>query len=545
MQIIKSLLLPLLLLMFFIGHTQIINQIAPISRNISGNVSPGYIFITQSSLNPTDTYPSALCIMDADGKPVFFKACSDQTYAPYVRKLIGDFKLQSSGKLSYAFQTITGGIGLYLLDSNFTLIDSIQCVNDVANDGHDFLHLPDGSYHLLGNEFRVMDLNEIVTDEGITGSENATVAGNVVQRFDAQKNLQFEWRSLDHFEISDVYSYYFTNPDYLDFSHCNSIEIDDDGNYLLSFRHLNEVTKIDSSSGAIIWRLGGKQNQFTFLGDTMKFTAQHDARRITNGNLTLFDNGEFNSMPIARAIEYELDEVNKTAAAVWQFHEPNGYSSDFIGNTNRLPNGNTLIDWGGAFPLEETISFTEVDAAGNIVMELDFDSENYTSYRAVKQELPFTLIRPEIVCDGENLTLTAPDGYTSYQWNTGAETQSITVVDTGTYQVWVNQGIGYISSEEFYISDLNSICNTTNFEHTANLKLRIYPNPASNQLFIDLPPVKDHTIQIFNSYGQLVKEIEINLNQTNTTYGIELSEIPSGFYVLKIGGISKNFIKKD
>ncbi len=70
-----------------------------------------------------------------------------------------------------------------------------------------------------------------------------------------------------------------------------------------------------------------------------------------------------------------------------------------------LPIGNTLIDWGGTFPLEETISFTEVDAAGNIVMELDFVSENYTSYRAVKHELPFTLNRPEIACDGENLTL--------------------------------------------------------------------------------------------------------------------------------------------
>ncbi len=386
------------------GHSQIINQIAPISRNISGSVSPGYIFITQSSLNPTDTYPTALCILDAEGNPVFFKACTDQTSAPYVRKLGSDFKIQPSGKLAYALQTTSGSMGLYLLDSNFILIDSIQCVNDVANDGHDFLHLPDGSYHLLGTEVRILDLSGIVTDEGIPGSENATVAGSVVQRFDAQKNLQFEWRSLDHFDISDVYAYYFTNPDYLDFSHCNSIEIDNDGNYLLSFRHLNEVTKINSQSGEIIWRLGGKQNQFTFLGDTMKFSAQHDARRITNGNLTIFDNGAYNSNPVARAIEYQLDEENKTATAVWQFHEPNGYSSDFIGNTNRLPNGNTLIDWGGAFPLEETISFTEVDAVGNIVMELDFVSENYTSYRAVKHELPFTLDRPEIICDGENLT---------------------------------------------------------------------------------------------------------------------------------------------
>lgn len=526
------------------GHSQIINQIAPISRNISGSVSPGYIFITQSSLNPTDTYPTALCILDAEGNPVFFKACTDQTSAPYVRKLGSDFKIQPSGKLAYALQTTSGSMGLYLLDSNFILIDSIQCVNDVANDGHDFLHLPDGSYHLLGTEVRILDLSGIVTDEGIPGSENATVAGSVVQRFDAQKNLQFEWRSLDHFDISDVYAYYFTNPDYLDFSHCNSIEIDNDGNYLLSFRHLNEVTKINSQSGEIIWRLGGKQNQFTFLGDTMKFSAQHDARRITNGNLTIFDNGAYNSNPVARAIEYQLDEENKTATAVWQFHEPNGYSSDFIGNTNRLPNGNTLIDWGGAFPLEETISFTEVDAVGNIAMELDFVSENYTSYRAVKHELPFTLDRPEIICDGENLTLTAPDGYTSYQWNTGVETQSITVVDTGIYQVWVNQGIGFISSEPFYISDLYSMCNTTSIEHMVKSKINIYPNPASNQLFVECPDGVNKRVQIFSAFGQLIKETELNFTASNSVSSIDTSKLPAGLYILKVGNASIRFIKQ-
>ncbi len=232
MQIIKSSLFLLLMLVFLIGQTQIINQIAPISRNITGNVSTGYIFITQSSLNPTDTYPTAHCMMDAGGKPIFFIACTDQTSAPYIRKLGSDFKLQPSGKLSYALQTTSGNMGLYLLDSNFFLIDSIHCVNDVMNDGHDFLHLPDGSFHLLGTEVRIMDLSGIVTIDGIPGSENATVAGSVIQRFDADKNLKFDWRSLDNFSISDVYAYYFTNPDYLDFSHCNSIEIDGDGNYI-------------------------------------------------------------------------------------------------------------------------------------------------------------------------------------------------------------------------------------------------------------------------------------------------------------------------
>lgn len=542
-QYLRIIIILIILFSYSSGYTQTINQIAPIQKNITGDVAEGYIFITQSSLNPLDTYPTGLCMMDSEGEPVFYKAFTSQTSAPYIRKFASDFKLQPSGLFSYNILKETGGIIIYLLDSNFFIADSIQCINDVYTDGHDFLHFPDGSYHLIGTELRIMDLSGIETINGIPGNEDALVTGNVIQRFDPQKNLKFEWKSLDNFAISDVYTVYFTDPSQLDFSHCNSIEVDNDGNYLLSFRNLHEVTKIDSSSGEIIWRLGGKQNQFTFLGDTMLFTSQHDARRINNGNLTLFDNGTYSSTPIARAIEYELDEINKTAMAVWQFQEPFGYSSEYIGNTQRLSNGNTLIDWGGNFPLEETISFSEVDAFGNTVMELDFVSHNFISYRAVKQELPFVIDRPDIVCDGENKTLSAPDGYATYNWNTGEISQSITIVDTGTYQVWVNQGIGFLSSELYYISDIDSMCLTTHIKNTKDPNLHIFPNPASDLLFINYPSEGKRNVQIYSFNGQLIKEAELNFIQKNTTCNIDIRQFPSGFYFLKINGMSKKFIK--
>src|SRR2546422_8452549 len=49
--------------------------------------------------------------------------------------------------------------------------------------------------------------------------------------------------------------------------HGNSIELDSDGNLLLSSRHMSEITKIDRQTGDIIWRMGlnSKHNDFTFL----------------------------------------------------------------------------------------------------------------------------------------------------------------------------------------------------------------------------------------------------------------------------------------
>ena len=421
---------------------------------------------------------------------------------------------------------------MYLMDSNFVIVDSIKCTNGISTDGHDFIHLSNGSYHLVGTEERVMDLSSFQTDNGTPGNTAATVIGNVIQRFDAQQNLEFEWKSLDHFAVNDCYSYYFTHPDILDHSHYNSLEVDQDGNYILSFRHLNEITKVDSSSGQIIWRLGGKNNQFTFLGDTTKFTAQHDARRISNGHLTLFDNASFSNGLPARALEYQLDETNMTATKVWEFTEPNNLSSQFIGNAHRLPNGNTLIDWGGAFPLSQSTSFTEVTQTGNIALALDFQSDRYVSYRAVKYELPFDLNRPTIDCNSANKTLSAPSGYQFYEWSTGDTTQTINISNPGDYQVWVNYGVGFISSRIFQVSDVSNPCASISLQENPPVQLKLFPNPISDFLNIHYSNSEVVPIKIFNTQGELVLQQTLKFSPTSSELRLNLSHLPQGLYLV-------------
>lgn len=510
------------------SSAQVINQLHPFSRALTGAVSEGYLFITPVSLDTASLYPSSLSILDSIGNPVFFKPRTNETSPPYIPVLLSDFKVQPSGYLSFAATLDGGGMGMYVVDSNFMVIDTIQCVNDVDTDGHDFIHLADGSYHLVGTEERVMDLSNLTTASGVPGNTNATVVGNVIQRLDAEKNLLFEWKSLDHFALEDVYSHFFMAPNFLDHSHYNSLFLDTDGHYLVSFRHLHEVTKINSETGEIIWRFGGKQNQFALPGDTMLFSAQHDARRTAAGTLTLFDNGAFNSTPVARALEYQLDETMMTATTVWQFHEPNGLASQFIGSTQRLANGNTLIDWGGAFPLNISTTFTEVDAAGNTVMALDFIPPQFISYRGLKQQLPFSLPRPHIDCDGQNLTLTAPPGYAYYEWNTGEHTQSIMVSDTGSYQVWVDLGMGYISSIPFYIENMNDICNLLAVQEMQEPTFTVYPNPATSIIHI-IPPGNqtEGKVSIVNSLGQRV------IRQPDAQGEINLSGLEPGLYLVE------------
>jgi arylsulfotransferase ASST len=75
-----------------------------------------------------------------------------------------------------------------------------------------------------------------------------------------------------------------------DYFHINSIEVDHDSNLLVSARNTFTVYKIDRSSSELIWRLGGKKSNFE-MGAGTRTRYQHDARRHSDGAISIFDNG--------------------------------------------------------------------------------------------------------------------------------------------------------------------------------------------------------------------------------------------------------------
>ena len=62
-------------------------------------------------------------------------------------------------------------------------------------------------------------------------------------------------------------------------------------------RHTSAVYKVHRRTGEVIWRLGGTRSDFT-LGPGVSFGYQHDARRHSDGTLTIFDNAA--SLPTQR-----------------------------------------------------------------------------------------------------------------------------------------------------------------------------------------------------------------------------------------------------
>jgi hypothetical protein len=325
----------------------------------TGDIQDGYLFL--DSFGPlTGTRYSYALIADNNGDPIYYKRSPDEMRYT-------DFKPHPGGLLSY-ISTVENQVTI--LDSSYTPMRTIHVEH---LDAHEFLILPNGNVLLLVGETRIMDLSQIVPG----GQPDARVLGEIIQELDPSNNVVFEWNSWDHFLITDTLRD--LTLDEISFTHSNSLDVDGDGNIILSSRGLDEITKIDrkNGTGAILWRLGGKHNQFTLMGDTRFFFAQHDARIFANGHLTIFDDRHdpwripHGGEP-SRALDYLLDEENKQVTLV------RAYSDDIFssatGNFQVLANGNWLIGWGGA-----TYLATEVDTRGAVLLRLKYLINSYTA----------------------------------------------------------------------------------------------------------------------------------------------------------------------
>jgi len=291
-----------------------------------------------------------------------------------------DFKVNYNNKLSYFDRASKGW---FIMDSLQNEIDSVYCLNGYTADNHDFLALANGNYVLFAYDEQPYAMDTVVAG----GNPNATVEGLIIQELDANHNLIFEWKSWNHFHVTDnTYMSPWTNAS-LNFIHANAIDIDFDGHFLISCRGLDEITKIHRTTGEIIWRWGGSQNEFTFVND-YPFTHQHTIRSLGNNRYLLYDNGNYSSLHtgtdnFSRAVEYELDTNLMEATKVWQFVHPDSLYTPSIGGAQRLPNGNTLVNFGNLQWLNTGSIVSEVDSNNQIVFQLEYDNGG-NLYRAQK-----------------------------------------------------------------------------------------------------------------------------------------------------------------
>ncbi|RAK79189.1 arylsulfotransferase family protein [Aspergillus fijiensis CBS 313.89] len=209
--------------------------------------------------------------------------------------------------------------------------------------------------------------------------------------------VRFQWSSMDQ-QILPGESYTppglnpvvgngTSNATAWDYFHLNSIDKNGAGDYLISARHTSAIYKLSGATGAVLWRLGGRQS--TFTQTNYNFSAQHDARFLaenaTTTILSLFDNGSDNYRNTSAAsagMIVALDHTTNSSTLLRRYDAPGappGIRAWSQGSCQILASGNAFIGWGSTPAISEHL---EDGTPVFFAAVADERSMNYRAYKA-------------------------------------------------------------------------------------------------------------------------------------------------------------------
>lgn len=303
--------------------------------------------------------PEGGVVVDGQGRVRWYLTSSDP--------VLNNFMAHPSGE--YTLFGTEDAVRLYkVFDELGREIRQIGCAGGRETRFHEIRVMSGGDYWAMCDETILTDLS----DRG--GTVDEPVIWTVIQHLDADGVLLAEFRTSEHFSLDDI------DPDVIDGSvavnmtHGNAIDFDTDGGLLLSWRSLNEITKVDVESDEVVWRLGGRANQFLIDDPTRAFERQHGLRLAGPGVLQLLDNG---TAAPSRMIRYEIDEDAMTAELVLEYAHASNALSLVGGSTDVLDGGAGLVSIGRAGRV------AEVDASGEQTWELTGLEDRYV-FRAFR-----------------------------------------------------------------------------------------------------------------------------------------------------------------
>ena len=349
---------------------------------VAAQLAPGYIFTANFyDLNrPPIVGQSGPLILDDRMQPVWFRPVPQSVVA-------SNLSLQTyAGRPALAwwqgFVTNTGATesGRYVVVN--------QHYRPVATlTGKDGWKLTLHEFAIRGDDAWVTANKDIPRNlSRYGGAYNGALTDSAVQEYNLKTGkLLFSWDALTHIPPGDSWATLPTNGFPWDTYHVNSIDLLDNGTFLVSMRDTWAAYLVDIKTGKILWTLGGKRSSFKF-GPGAAFSWQHDVGLAANGTVTMFDDhccqltggGTYvAATQSSRAIVLRLHERTHTATLAQEYGTAFGLNVDYMGSMQTLPNGNVFVGWGSS-PY-----FTEYTGAGDVVLLDGVLPGSDISYRAI------------------------------------------------------------------------------------------------------------------------------------------------------------------
>ena len=346
--------------------------------------APGYVFaaLFKSPFSQaTMTGQPGAMILDNRGRFVWYKPVKQANEAANLQVQ----RYRGKPVLTFWDGELVSGHDMkgtwYVLDNRYRTIARVTPKDGFFPSVHEFFVTKQNT--ALTTYYREIPNRDL---SSVGGPQSHTLIDSGVAEYDIRTGrLLKTWSPDGRIPMSDAFVPVLPNQPY-DPWHINSIDVDSDGNWLLSMRNTHAIYKVNPTTGAILWTLGGKSSTFA-LGDRAKFAFQHDARFRPGSEISMFDNNCCGNpmaapQPVSekqsRGLILKLDENAKTATFV---KEQTLY--DLIAGTQAnqqlLPNGNTFIGWG------QQPFLSEHTRAGKLLLSVRY-TDPASSYRAYRYQ---------------------------------------------------------------------------------------------------------------------------------------------------------------
>ena len=288
---------------------------------------------------------------------------------------------------------------------------------DLTSIHHEAYPMPDGNILALSTTNHELTAEQ--QEASCPGDDTGFAAtSDVIVEFEPDGTVVRTWDLWDVLDISEIpgsamcsTDRLYESEDFRDWTHANAVIYDEARDaIIISSRHTDQVIALDhlddlGPQASVRWILGA-QGTIPLDGDAPYH--QHAVQLQDDGSILLYDNGNFrpgtevgaaDNPAYSRAVLYEIDDADDdpaqwSARQVWEHRmddeQGRALYARFLGDADRLDNGNVLIVHGGIDMPDEYANarivevVPDVGSGGDIVWDLSFgDPEReFTSYRA-------------------------------------------------------------------------------------------------------------------------------------------------------------------
>lgn len=266
---------------------------------------------------------SGVSIVDMDGDTVWSLPILDSDVQTSRARLTPD----GTGLVytsAHTFRTeLIGEVVYQSIDGDESIL------TDAPTSHHDVLAHTDGTQAWLGYSFTEYDCGDGTTAENAALDTilEASPGGNETVVYDMTVDYP------DQLDCDDGNRGFL--PGRLDLTHSNSLMYrpTDDAYFVMSRWHDN-LTKVDRSTGDVVWQLGGDYDDFTPAEgqDPADLFLHGHMSDIWDGGMLVFDNNDPNDSIVR---EYRLDEGAMTWEQVWSWET--GAFEFLLGDAHRMP----------------------------------------------------------------------------------------------------------------------------------------------------------------------------------------------------------------